>query len=261
MKNLINKSFQIRDFSQAASLLGDPTEDAEDQYLEHLSPAQRYSDESLLGKGALKAVYKCYDHKLKREVALARTKPEANPQYDKKLVYEAWLTSELSHPNIIKIHDIDTDEEGRPFFTMDLKENYTLTDLVKEGVPLSRRLQIFTSICDSIAYAHSKQIIHLDLKPDNIQCGSYGEVLVCDWGLAKHVDHSNEQFEALEHLLDVQDQTLYGTIKGTLGYLSPEQVRPDTPIDHHADLYALGCLLYYLLTDCLLYTSPSPRDA
>jgi len=155
----------------------------------------------------------------------------------------------LNHPNIIKIHSIDLDEKKRPFFTMDLKNNYTLTDLVTSGTSLPERIQVFIKICEAITYAHSQGVIHLDLKPDNIQCGNYGEVTVCDWGLAKRELTSEEEIDIAGHLVEVRDETLMGEIKGTLSFLAPEQVVSTGKYSAATDIYTLGCLLYFLLTD------------
>jgi serine/threonine-protein kinase len=136
---------------------------------------------------------------------------------------------------------------------MDLKVGDGL-DVVLEkalgggGCPLSDRLDIFLKVCDAITYAHSRDVIHLDLKPANIQVGHYGEVLVCDWGLAKLIggtDGIDDDMLLNPDLLN--GMTVYGRVKGTPGYMAPEQIRGDDR-DKRTDIYALGALLYSVLT-------------
>jgi len=213
-----------------------------------LSSPERYSTVCLLGHGALKDVFKAYDSKLKRHIALAKSREGLDNEADRKLVHEAWITSRLNHPNIIKIHGIGV-QDGRPFFTMDLKGNFSFKDYCAQTPELPLRLHTFTRISGAIAYAHAQGVIHLDLKPDNIQCGQYGEVLVCDWGLAKFDLSSEHLRDDITPLVQLRHETLYGEIKGTLGFLAPEQIVKGATKDFRSDIYALGCLLYYLLTD------------
>ena len=162
---------------------------------------------------------------------------------------EAWLVSSLKHPNIIKVHDAGVDADGRPFFTMDLKGNTTLKDLVRSSLGRRDMLVIFQKICDAVAYAHSEKIIHRDLKPENIQCDAFGEVLVCDWGLGKSIDPSDTNLPGVTGQWDAdKNQTSHGDMKGSLGYMSPEQILHDEDIDERSDIFALGCLLHFILT-------------
>jgi len=220
-----------------------------DTLLKNLSPTEdQYEDEKLIGGGALKEVYKCYDKRSRRCVALARLKPYLGEEFFGTFIHEGWLTASLNHPNIIKIHDLNV-KDGRPYFTMDLKGNTTLKDGVKKGAPLKECLENFLKICDAVSYAHSKKVIHLDLKPENIQCDDYGEVLVCDWGLAKFLDPQAGLDELCEnHLYTAHFQTLYGEIKGSPGYMAPEQVSPSGEVSPLTDVYALGCILHFILT-------------
>ena len=148
--------------------------------------------------------------------------------------------------NIISIHDIGLDQRGRVYFTMDLKSGKSFQELVNDEEERRSWLASFLKVSDAISYAHSQGILHLDLKPDNIQCGQFGEVLVCDWGLAKQ--EFSDEAPLVEHLEGLSSDTLYGDIKGSPGYMAPEQVDPDLPKDQRTDLFALGCLLYYCLT-------------
>ncbi|MDE1012664.1 MAG: serine/threonine-protein kinase, partial [Paraburkholderia fungorum] len=120
--------------------------------------------------------------------------------------------------------------------------------LADGGYPLSDRLDIFLKVCDAITYAHSRDVIHLDLKPANIQVGHYGEVLVCDWGLGKLIGGTDEiDDDVLLNPDLLSEMTLYGQVKGTPGYMAPEQIRGEAR-DKRTDIYALGALLYAVLT-------------
>ena len=208
---------------------------------------QRYHSHELLGRGALKEVYKCYDEHSQRWVALARLRQEHDISHYELFIQEAWLTASLNHPNIIKIHDVGLNAEECPYFTMDLKSNQTLATVCEQGCDLRALLEIFIKVCDAISYAHGQSTLHLDLKPDNIQCDAYGQVLVCDWGLGKLAHHQTGEISLEQRMLGLHN-TLYGAIKGTPGFMAPEQVIPDASKDERTDVYALGAILYYLLT-------------
>lgn len=221
----------------------------------------RYLHRKLLGRGGLKVVYRAYDAKVKRWVALAELASERSAEYYDVFVHEARLTASLCHPNIIKIHAVELSESGRPFFTMDLKGNVSLQDLGsgERRRDLRELLIIFNKICDAVAYAHSQKVVHLDLKPENIQCDAFGEVLVCDWGLAKRIDsvsalEAKDELDAVEDCLCEESVTLAGQIKGSLGYMAPEQVNGGQRKDERTDIYALGCLLHFILTGFAPYT-------
>lgn len=220
-------------------------------YIELSEVSSRYEVDKLLGQGALKDVYRTYDGRAKRWVAMARLRENRGPEFYDLFVHEAWLTSSLSHPNIIKIYDVGVDGDGYPFFTMDLKGNTSLEDLVGGEGETGRRelLNIFTKVCDAVAYAHSRGVIHLDLKPENIQTDDFGETLVCDWGLGKVMGAAEEKENDIPTVLQSLDNmTLVGQIKGTPGYMAPEQVIPGSQKDFQTDIFSLGCILHTILT-------------
>jgi serine/threonine protein kinase len=148
----------------------------------------RYESAEFLASGGMKQVFKVYDARCKRHVAMATLHDDAPLELCDPLIHEAWLTGLLDHPNIITIHDVGVDSSNRPFFTMDLKSGDSLGELIEklragnaevaQRYPRASLLQVFVKICDAIAYAHSIDVLHLDLKPANIQVGRYGEVLV-----------------------------------------------------------------------------------
>ncbi len=231
-------------------------------YVELSEADTRYQDEELLGEGAVKAVYKTFNNHTKRWIAMARLRADRGPEFYDPFVHEAWLTASLSHPNIITVHDAGIDAAGRPFFTMDLKGHSTLADRATGPRCAARRelLDIFMKVCDAVAYAHSRGVVHLDLKPENIQADEFGEVLVCDWGLAKMVGATEEgEDEMPAALRPIDNMTLMGEIKGSLGYMSPEQVIPGAVKDHRSDVYALGCLLHLILTGHPPFAGPETQ--
>lgn len=220
------------------------------EYVELNEAAARYETESLIGEGSLKAVYKTFDRYSKRWVALARLRKKRGIEYYDNFIHEARLIAALSHPNIIKVHDVGIEDSGRPYFTMDLKGENTLGKVIKEKSRHRRDLlDVFMRVCDAVAYAHAQGIIHLDLKPENIQCDSFGEVLVCDWGLGEQLNA--ELGLHAETLIDeetLNGSTLMDKIQGSLGYMAPEQTVLAGKKDTRTDVYSLGCILHAILT-------------
>ncbi|EDM24654.1 probable serine/threonine-protein kinase pknB, partial [Lentisphaera araneosa HTCC2155] len=182
------------------------------------------------------SIKRAFDLSTSRYIAFAeRGKPNDKHLYE-VFLREARLTALLEHPNIISIHDVGLNDLGQPYFTMDLKEGDSLGEIFKnlntkdeeylETYSLHELLMIFVKICEAISYAHSKNIIHLDLKPDNIQVGHFGEVLVCDWGLGKILNNT-EIVGVEETLLEVDllnHISSKNKVVGTPGYMSPEQI-------------------------------------
>ena len=238
-------------FSEAHDLETHGLEGLCPAYSELLAAAVRYRDESLIGEGSVKEVYRVYDENLRRWVAMARLRPDRGPDFYDLFIREARLVATLTHPNIIKVQNMGVWEDGRPFFTMDLKGKTTLADAIQRAGrdDLHRMLQIFGKVCDAVAYAHDRGVLHLDLKPDNVQVDEFGEVLVCDWGLGKLVEEAEyEQDDAAPPAHIWGDMTLTGQIKGSPGFMAPEQVVVGAHKDHRSDVYALGCILHCILT-------------
>jgi serine/threonine protein kinase len=229
-------------------------------YTQIMACDERYSERALLARGGVKQVFRALDLVLNRHVALAGLRDEAPPMVYDAFIREARLVGQLDHPNIIKVHDIGIDAGGRPYFAMELKVGDSLEQVVSglraadrqylERYPLNVRLEIFIKICDAVAYAHSKGVLHLDLKPANIQVGQFGEVIVCDWGLGKIIDGTEDpEIDRLLFNPDILNgMTLTGEIKGTPGYMAPEQVVADGVKTRQTDIYALGAILYSLVT-------------
>ena len=214
---------------------------------------ERYGEAELIAVGGMKRILKVLDRHGNRHVAMARLHEDASDLLFDPFIREARLTALLEHPNVISVHDVGVDKEGKPYFTMDLKVGDGLDVVLQKalgdgGCPLSDRLEIFLKVCDAITYAHSRDVIHLDLKPANIQVGHYGEVLVCDWGLGKLIGDTDEiDDDVLLNPDLLSGMTVYGQVKGTPGYMAPEQIRGEDR-DKRTDIYALGALLYAVLT-------------
>ena len=192
----------------------------------------------------------------RRSVAMACLKLEQSIESRERFIREAHLTASLEHPNIMPVYDTGIDEEGAPFFTMKLIKGDDLDMLIKKHRPkldqwsIIERLSIFTAICEGMSYAHSHNILHLDLKPANIHIGEFGEVLICDWGLGKILFNENDQVDtelSIDPLL-FNELTLDGDIKGTPGYMAPEQADIQlAPRTVATDIYMLGGILYTLI--------------
>lgn len=218
------------------------------------SGKSHYTDEVLIAEGGMKKVYSVFDSRADRKVALAKPHENLNDKNIEAFLKEARLTARLDHPNIIKIHEVGLDEEGTPFFTMDLKTGHTLAEYIKsEKGNLQERLSIFLKICDAISYAHSKGVLHLDLKPENIQIGEFGEVMICDWGLS--IIHKNKSFKSD---FDIGTElytnaTQNNKIKGTPGFMAPEQVQ-NKDMSERTDIFSLGIILHFMLTKEIPYS-------
>lgn len=231
---------------------------------ELLSEHTDYVIHELYAKGGVKNIFRSYHSKTGRYVAMAKLRDtlSESEEEQERFLREGRITAYLSHPNIIPVYAIDFHEE-KPFFSMKLIHGDSLqtilTELAKgnesyeEEYPLSSLLDIFLKVCEALAYAHSRGVVHLDVKPDNIRVNRFGEVLLCDWGLAKIIREPEEKSSEEEAiLLDANlhnEITLTGTLKGTPGYMAPEQV--DSSFGEkieETDIYSLGCLLYAILT-------------
>ena len=200
----------------------------------------RYTDRVLIGEGGMKRIEKSYDVHSGRYVALASVN---DPENTTAFMHEARLTASLEHPNIIPVYDVG-EIAGEPFFTMKLTRGKELGQY--KEIDLKKRMLVFKKICEGVAYAHSKNIIHLDLKPQNIQVDHFGEVLICDWGLSKYIGAEDIELKKSGDLK--ADLTMTGTITGTPGYMAPEQLLGHKDqFDQQTDIFALACILHELV--------------
>jgi serine/threonine-protein kinase len=214
--------------------------------LEQGSRLGPYEVERLLGSGGMGQVYRGRDPRLGRAVAIKVLSPDlaGDPEALARFRREARAVAALSHPNILAIHDLG-DHEGRVFAVMELLEGETLRQAIAAGpLPLSRAAGIATAIADGLAAAHSRGIVHRDVKPENVFLTASGGVKLLDFGLARPLAAAPAENASADRTLDA---TVPGVILGTVHYMSPEQARGEA-VDERSDLFSLGCVLYEMLT-------------
>ena len=216
-----------------------------------LTYEERYGRAKQINQGGMKNIFLVKDKSTERDVAMAKLKNDLDEEANEHFVREALLTASLEHPNIMPIYDIGYNNKQQPYFTMKLTGEENLGQIIRQkgkdfrAWPVNERLNLFLRICDGIAYAHSRHIIHLDLKPENIQIGEFGEELICDWGLAWILfDQAGEEINS-----NLYNPAPYDKIKGTPGYMAPEQINIEQIIfDKQTDIYSLGAILYTLIS-------------
>ena len=199
-----------------------------------------------IGAGGMGEVYRARDTRLGRDVAV-KVLPEPfanNPDRQSRFEREAKAVAALSHPNILSIHDYGT-YEGVTYAVMELLEGETLRSRLKKGpLPWREAVEIGAAIADGLAAAHAKGIIHRDLKPENLFLTADGRVKILDFGLARIALVPTNQSETSPY---VPAETEAGTVMGTVGYMSPEQVRGQSA-DAPSDLFSFGCVMYEMMS-------------
>lgn len=234
---------------------------------------RRYELGALIGAGGMGEVRSCFDRHVGREVAVKLLRLEHAQRADLRARFdrEAKIQGRLEHPSVVPLYDMGERADGSVYFTMKHVHGHTLEQVIaalaggdpelSAAFPLRRLLSAFSNLCLSIAFAHSRGIVHRDLKPGNVILGEFGEVNVLDWGVAKVVAGSDEPEPAGPSepaSARAPDITAKGAIMGTPGYMAPEQARGlSDPIDGRTDVYALGAMLFELLTLQPLH----PRDS
>jgi serine/threonine protein kinase len=225
---------------------------------------------SELGRGGMGIVYRARDRDLTREVAIKmlQTRYAGDHVATRRFVAESDITARLAHPSVPPVHRVGTLPDGRPYLVMKLIDGKTLDELLKARAAgfadLPRHLDIFEHVCQAVAFAHARGVIHRDLKPHNVMVGAFGEVQVMDWGLAKQVGSgrwavSGEEIEGTEATESTgtdlvsrepqasADETQAGTVLGTPAYMAPEQARGEA-VGPASDVFGLGALLCCVLT-------------
>ncbi|HCH67023.1 MAG: protein kinase [Deltaproteobacteria bacterium] len=231
----------------------------------------RYDDLGVIGLGGMGEVRRVRDRRLGRVLAFKVIHAPAlnRTSIVSRFLEEAQVTAQLQHPGIIPIHDLGTLPDGRLWFTMKEVSGQTFGEIIDEvhaesqtrwkqspsGWTLRRLVDALRQVCEAVAYAHSRGVVHRDLKPDNIMVGSHGEVLVLDWGLAKVLDRlaraADQELGPVQTTRSREDahHTQVGQVAGTPAYMPPEQALGLVDeIDARSDVYSLGALLYQVLS-------------
>ena len=257
---------------------------------------QRYEIRREHARGGMGRIMLARDQSIGRDIALKEllpgmpgtsSIPGSVPQQftndsggiEERFLREAKITGQLEHPNIVPVYEIGKHDDGSIYYTMRFVRGKTLADRLREirkdetlnkQEKLAARIRLldsFIDVCQAIAYAHSKGVIHRDLKPENIMLGDFGETQVLDWGLARVKGHEDKAMRDLQKgtlalsksLIESDSQalTLDGSIVGTPAYMAPEQARGELEnVDEKSDVYALGAVLYQILTGSPPYEGP-----
>jgi serine/threonine protein kinase len=238
---------------------------------------QRYTITRLHAEGGLGKVWIAHDTDLNRQVALKEIKASTtlSTESSRRFLQEAQITGQLEHPNIVPVYELTRrKQDNQPFYTMRFVRGQNLRDAIEEfhrrraGKPAERLdlqrclLEPFIKICEAVGYAHSRGVIHRDLKPDNVILGGHGEVLVLDWGLAKILGQSEtEAPKSIEPHVSLSSEVDIVVTEGQLGtpaYMAPEQVEARNDLmNTRTDIYGLGAILFEILTGKPPATGPT----
>lgn len=242
-------------------------------------PYLRYSEGQMIARGGMSMIYKIYDHYFLRHIAMKVIDERLAHQslHARRFLEEAQITGQLEHPNIIPVHNLGCNENGFFYFTMKMIDGQTFEQYLRSDAhdlysdaSIYRTLQIFLKICDAVSFAHSRGVIHRDLKPANIMVGDHGQVYVMDWGIAylmpdKTICNEGDMYAEKttiflqRNVLEETEQS--GDILGTWNYMAPEQALGQTHLlDFHTDVFAMGAILYEILTGHAPYQGNNPYE-
>ncbi|MBX3261968.1 MAG: cyclic nucleotide-binding domain-containing protein [Labilithrix sp.] len=249
--------------------------------LEHIRKptVERLEVEARLASGGMGSIDVVIDHALDRRIAIKTLHPHlrSDDQTVRMFLREARLTGLLDHPHIVPVYDLGERESGELFFAMKLVEGQTLAALIRalprgvlDTATLYTLLDVFAKVCDALAFAHSRGVLHCDVKPANVMVGEFGQVFLMDWGIARLVvaegapasqARSGGADEAAPPRRARPAQSTDNSIIGTPGYMSPEQARGDRKkLDVRSDVFLLGALLYEILTHRPPYASSDKSE-
>ena len=258
------------------------------------SPYDRYELEREVARGGQGVVLQVWDEDLRRALAMkvVQAHPEdESPDPDSvdertlgRFLEEAQVSGQLDHPGIVPVHELGVDDKGLAYFTMKLVKGGDLRDIFEhvhdgvQGWTQTRALGVILKVCEAMAYAHHKGVIHRDLKPTNVMVGRFGAVYVMDWGVARILGHKDTRDRRIREpelttatvrshrsdtrrtgAADAQLMTMDGDVVGTPAYMSPEQAKGQLDlVGPAADIYSVGAMLYHLLSGQIPYV---PDDA
>ena len=221
----------------------------------------KYTLTDQIGAGGMGAVYRSHHPQLNIPVAIKVILGQSTEESRQRFMREAQTVAQLSHSGIVRIFDVD-EQQNMPYIVMELIQGQGLDDLLRQGrVGIEQLLEISIQLAEALDYAHSEGVLHRDLKPANVLIRPNGKVVLVDFGLARMAESQDQQI------------TKSGMIIGTIAYMAPEQLAAH-PLSHRTDIYALGVLLYQMLTGRLpfegdtaqimyghVYTSPTPPSS
>ncbi|MCA9553500.1 MAG: protein kinase [Myxococcales bacterium] len=229
-----------------------------------LVPREHYQMGPEFARGGLGRILEGYDRRLRRTVAVKELLLR-DGHAEGRFVREALITARLEHPNIVAVHEAGRWPTGERFYAMKLVKGRTLAEHLESATTDGERLALLPAVidvCDAVAYAHSQGILHRDLKPSNVMLGPFGETVVIDWGLAKDLtdptDLDRNEGEALVSSGSAY-KTVDGIVVGTPPYMPPEQASAQ-PLDQRSDVYAVGAILYHVLTGYRPYQNVRPHQ-
>lgn len=243
----VTATFSSNDFGEAS-----PTRPA--------MPTTRYNRQHLHATGGIGQVWVARDQNINRDIALKELRPDrvGSAGHRDRFLFEAQVTGQLEHPGVVPVYDLDANGDS-PTYAMRFFRGRTLKEAIDvyhqrkadglaQPVEFADLLNAFTSICNTIEYAHSRGVIHRDLKGHNVVLGDFGEVIVLDWGLAKQCDQADADEVNEPVSADSSSSTQVGAVVGTPAYMSPEQAAGQSEhVGPGSDVYALGVILFEIL--------------
>ncbi len=217
---------------------------------------ETYAIGAEIARGGMGKILAARDRRLRREVVIKVMRREFG-RIDPRFEREALITARLQHPSIVRVYDAGVLGDGRAFYAMERVRGRSLEVVLAETTTLADRLALLPhaiAVCDALAYAHNEGVVHRDLKPANILLGPFGETVVIDWGLAKDLNADEVEPGPVDPTEDTYEGTAsnsaltqHGAVMGTPAFMAPEQARGEVA-DERTDVYALGALIYTMLT-------------